>query len=89
MLRVFVTCESDAGCGRRRAFICFFCSGHFARPQRPGKVSCLRLPLISLAPSDRRPCLRAEVSIARTSLVLRSGATPLDARNGCRGPRSV
>ena len=30
MLRVFVTCESDAGCGRRRGFICFFWCGHFA-----------------------------------------------------------
>ena len=51
MLRLVVTCESDAGYGRRRAFICFFCSGHFARPRGCGKVSCLRLPLISLAPS--------------------------------------
>jgi|GEM_PF-4696074 len=32
MLRLFVTCESDAGFRPRRAFICFFCSGHFARP---------------------------------------------------------
>ena len=32
MLRLFVTCESDAGFGWRRAFICFFCSGHFAQP---------------------------------------------------------
>ena len=32
MLTLFVTCESDAGFGRRRAFISFFCSGHFARP---------------------------------------------------------
>ena len=37
MLRLFVTCESDAGFGRRRAFICFFCSGHFARPRGPAR----------------------------------------------------
>jgi hypothetical protein len=31
MLILFVTCESDACFGLCRAFICFFCSGHFAQ----------------------------------------------------------
>ena len=37
MMDLFVTCESGAGFGRRRVFICFFCSGLFARPSGPAE----------------------------------------------------
>jgi hypothetical protein len=66
-------CESGAGFGRRCVFICFFCSGLFARlgsGQRFSPTAAFDLSCTL----GRRLCLRAEVSIARTSFRLRSGA---------------
>jgi hypothetical protein len=78
MLKLFLTCESYAGFGLRCVFIRFFCSSHFARfgqsfmPTADFDLSC------TLGP---RPCLCAEVSIMRTSMIFEVGCYTLHARS--------
>ena len=75
MLRTFVTCESDAGSASVvRSFASFVAAILPGLAARQGFMPTAAFDLsCTLGP---RPCLRAEVSIARTSSNLGSGAKP-------------
>ena len=76
MLRWFVTCESGAGFGRRRGPFASSVAATLSGLAALDKVSCLRLPLISLAPSAPGRAFVPKSRLRGPHYVLGSGAAP-------------